>query len=819
MLTIAGFRIAVMGWMLMHCCVPIVAGDGLSSKPLVSEFGPKPKEYGVNGMRVQPADKLNSDKPQAGIYGQCICGPSSDNSITSLDSNLSFQNSPHANPSSSIFSLKKHTEPVTPLQYGLTLVAIGTLVIVGGIVAGLTIGLMSLDETNLSILKISGTQQEKAYAARIEPIRKNSHLLLVTLLLTNTIVNETLPIMFDSIHLQGWQAVLSSTVLIVIFGEIIPQAVCARYGLLIGAFFAWPVRILINVAWIVAYPISRLLDLVLGHKNGVVYRHAELKELVAMHGEDQSGPLTRDEVSVLRAVLELRDKSVKDVMTLLGDVFMLPLSAKLNLKTMQTIIQAGHSRVPVYDTENQHTVIGVVLVKQLIVFDPDEEIPVRSIKIRSLPRVLAETPLFDMLHIFESGGSHMALVVEEVCTGDDSCVDKCVDDSCTDETKPLLDHMSEEVGSGSTHTTPVSKPKEFRALGIVTLEDVIEELLGEEIIDETDVYVDIASKVRVSNTARNQTFFRHLLVSPRIHSAELPPTCTNTTEHEPEIERLSFLPSPAMIRQWSSPRTRGHNGSERIRTLVSRLDSSQLTVSSTSEKGTTVPPMPNLILTAATPLDTSSGFDSAPLSTSTHKPHHHHNSNPQPPRNASVPGVLDTSSLSPVPITQKQVAMAAGISSGKIKRRKDKDLVPAQDLATMLAANPMQVYTPAPRRHSAFNSVCNSLIQMGDDHVVDEAPYDQGHDGSTESHLVTIHSDLSLNTGALNEDSRTSKQMYLPMQLSISPESIQDGLPKRISTENILFLNQSPYTALSDFCLNATASESVVDSKTTESKK
>jgi metal transporter CNNM len=52
---------------------------------------------------------------------------------------------------------------------------------------------------------------------------------------SNVIVNETLPIVFDSVLGGGWPAVVLSTALIVIFGEIIPQAACVRYGLPIGA--------------------------------------------------------------------------------------------------------------------------------------------------------------------------------------------------------------------------------------------------------------------------------------------------------------------------------------------------------------------------------------------------------------------------------------------------------------------------------------------------------------------------------------------------------------------------------------------------------
>jgi metal transporter CNNM len=236
------------------------------------------------------------------------------------------------------FAHKKPLEPIPTWEFASVVAAIVVLVLVGGLVSGLTIGLMSLDSTNLTILKVSGTASEKSYAAKIEPIRKHGHLLLVTLLLVNTAFNETLPILFDSIHLTGYKAVLSSTLLVLLFGEIIPQAVCSRYGLQIGAFFAIPVRILIAGLWVISYPIARLLDYLLGHKAGVIYRHAGLKELVALHGEDQSGPLSKDEVSILRAVLDLRTKTVKDVMTAIDDVFMFSLSEKLDRQTIQKVL-------------------------------------------------------------------------------------------------------------------------------------------------------------------------------------------------------------------------------------------------------------------------------------------------------------------------------------------------------------------------------------------------------------------------------------------------------------------------------------------------
>ncbi|KAJ2993980.1 hypothetical protein NUW54_g7629 [Trametes sanguinea] len=157
------------------------------------------------------------------------------------------------------------------------------LVLLSGLFAGLTLGYMSLDETQLHVLSISGTPKQKKYAKKILPIRKNGHLLLITLLLANMIANEALPVISEPVFGNGIVSVVSSTALIVIFSEILPQSLCTRYGLAIGAHMAWFVRILILCIGILSWPIAKLMELMLGPHHGIMYRRAELKELIALH--------------------------------------------------------------------------------------------------------------------------------------------------------------------------------------------------------------------------------------------------------------------------------------------------------------------------------------------------------------------------------------------------------------------------------------------------------------------------------------------------------------------------------------------------------
>ncbi|PWN88879.1 DUF21-domain-containing protein, partial [Acaromyces ingoldii] len=291
-------------------------------------------------------------------------------------------------------------------------ILVPVLVVLSGIFAGLTLGYMSLDETQLHVLSTTGTEVQRARARKIIPIRKDGHLLLTTLLIANMITNETLPIIFDPLISNPIGSVAASIVLIVIFAELIPQSTCSRYGLVIGAYMAFPTRIVILVLWPVAFPVSRILHWVLGPHHGIVYRRAELKELVAIHAASggRGGDLKGDTVMIVGGALDLQEKVVRQAMTPIDSVFMLPFTATLDYPTLEKVVRSGHSRIPIYQEFDRKKIIGTLLVKSCVLLDPEDAIPVSSMVINALPTVPGDEPLLNVLNAFQEGRSHMAIV-------------------------------------------------------------------------------------------------------------------------------------------------------------------------------------------------------------------------------------------------------------------------------------------------------------------------------------------------------------------------------------------------------------------------
>ncbi|KAK9798172.1 hypothetical protein WJX73_006151 [Symbiochloris irregularis] len=411
------------------------------------------------------------------------------------------------------------------------------LVLLAGLMSGLTLGLLSLDSVSVEVLKRSGTEQEQKFAQKIEPVLRRPHFLLVTLVLCNAAATEALPLVIDRLA-DPVTAVLLSIVVVLVFGEIIPQAVCSRYGLAVGAYSAFFVRALMVAVGVIAYPISMLLDSVLGPEHPVIFRRGQLKALIDMHStaEGMGGNLSADEIAVIRGALDLGHKNARNCMTPLEKVFMLPTDAVLDEQLLSQILASGHSRIPVHRPGQD--IVGSILVKELIMIDKADKVKVSTIKMRSLPFLRADTKLYDMLHLFQTGRCHMAVLVEP--DQDEQVPFRSSTLVHADQIADMLQirvegGVSVDCASESDDTDDMMQP-----LGIVTIEDVIEELIQAEILDETDRYVDNLRRQRVN---------AHKLL------AALPPHLRKLLQSRHVLPRIGALASLGEHRQVSDALT------------------------------------------------------------------------------------------------------------------------------------------------------------------------------------------------------------------------------------------------------------------------
>jgi len=422
------------------------------------------------------------------------------------------------------------------------------LVLVAGTMAGLTVGLLGVDPIELELRKEAELpSRDREDAKKIWDVVASHHWLLCTLLLVNAAASEALPLCLNAI-MPEYVVIVVSVTLVLVFGEILPSAVFTgpRQVRLASACVPF-VRALMWLTAPLSWPMARALDRVVGEGHASTrLDRAQIGTLIGLHGRARSparrpprrarasgvsviedadenaresspllentderrgrprrlgnifarlvlsrvwftsnkgkvsepraesrkrahagivsgsprraGVLSDDEVTIVRETLKLAHKTVYDAMTPLRDVHMLSWeSTVFDEDTLAGVLGAGFSRVPVFRGGNRHNVVGTLMVKKLIVLDPNERRHVRDVPLRAPLLAHPDAGLLETLNAFQAGRSHMALVTKHA-----SRLERAW-------------RLNEDVAAGAVEI-----------LGIITVEDVLEELIGEEIQDEDD---------------------------------------------------------------------------------------------------------------------------------------------------------------------------------------------------------------------------------------------------------------------------------------------------------------------------------------------
>ena len=337
------------------------------------------------------------------------------------------------------------------------------LFVLSAFFSGSEVALFSLDKK-----KLQNTFESNLLIRRyLQNLLDFPRRLLVTILLGNTVINVAASIIavslaIDYSHSSGFPRNLALTIEIIcltfcilIFGELIPKIWAAKnpvaFAKLISIPLYWLNVLLFPIAEILTEAIRSLIGMLKLDKRKSAILSDEITELANLGHE--RGTIVEEEHGLISSIVNFRSVAVHEVMTPRVDI--VSVSAETNFNEMlEIIIKTGHSRIPLYH-EDLDEIIGIVFSKDILPYIKNVESRVNFslTKIARKAMFIPRTKLISsLMHEFQEKKMHLAIVVDEY---------------------------------GGT-------------AGLITLEDIIEEILG-EIRDEYDKEENPVTKVGDNN--------------------------------------------------------------------------------------------------------------------------------------------------------------------------------------------------------------------------------------------------------------------------------------------------------------------------------
>lgn len=323
----------------------------------------------------------------------------------------------------------------------ISIVALLVLLILSALISGTEVAFFSLNRVNLDEAADSKSQKKKTVIQQLKKPKK----LLATILIANNFINILIVLLFAyigksvfrglSLGLRFALEVVLVTFLILLFGEVLPKIYANRNAMKFASFMAIPIKILNSLLTFISIPLLSLTNFVEKRfdKKQSDFSIEKISQALELTSEEAT---TKEEHKILEGIVNFGNTDTSQVMCPRIDVF--ALSDDNNYSEIITeIIKKGHSRIPIYH-ENIDNITGILYTKDLL-----PHLSKNTFQWKKLLRepffVPENKKLDDLLKEFQEKKNHLAIVVDEY---------------------------------GGTS-------------GIVTLEDVIEEIVG-DISDEFD---------------------------------------------------------------------------------------------------------------------------------------------------------------------------------------------------------------------------------------------------------------------------------------------------------------------------------------------
>jgi len=319
------------------------------------------------------------------------------------------------------------------------------LVLLSGVFSSTEIAMFSLSEVKL----IHFVEKKLRNSSLLKRLRDNSNELLIIILIGNNLVNIASASMATliAIDLFGSKGVGIATgimtLFILIFGEIIPKAYATKYAKSIALFMAPIIGFLLKIFYPLVWVFSKLTSSVVKEDiDEPLMTEEEVRGIVKI--SKQEGSIKQQEEEMIQNIFKLDDTYAEDIMTARPDVYALEADNRVE-DVLEDVIKSGYSRIPIFDGDLDN-ILGLLYTKDLLSVQ-------KSSLLKDIIRpvfFVPETKHIDsLLKDFKQKKMHLAIVVNE-------------------------------------HGTTV---------GIVSIEDLIEEIVG-EIYDETDTVEQTKSLIK-----------------------------------------------------------------------------------------------------------------------------------------------------------------------------------------------------------------------------------------------------------------------------------------------------------------------------------
>jgi len=323
------------------------------------------------------------------------------------------------------------------------------LIVLSAVISAAEIGFFSVNETRLRALAEEGSKR----AALGLHLRSNPQRLLSTIMVADNMVNigAASYATILTVRLFGSEAVAIVTgvltFLLLIFGDIVPKTLAARHSVNVVITMAYPVYWLETVLAPVLYVLEPLIAKMTGGRGLTVPFVTEEELKIMLEVGSKSGAIETEEVKMIRNVFQLNDITAEDAMT--PRIYMVTLDGNLRLKEARDhLFKSKFSRIPLYEGTLDN-IIGILYKTKALMelAQGHEDVRLKEIAHPAL-FVPAGKPADALMKQFQQEKRHMAIVVNE-------------------------------FGG---------------VLGLVTLEDLLEEVVG-EIMDETDLSEELIKRI------------------------------------------------------------------------------------------------------------------------------------------------------------------------------------------------------------------------------------------------------------------------------------------------------------------------------------